>query len=287
VTTNANGDPQAQNDDIDYFISLGVDAIVSVPQDSTGICTAVQRATEAGIPFYTIDRSPIGCKINMTVLSDNRLAGQQAGQAMVDLLTEKYGEPMGKVLEITGDLGQNVGQLRRDGFHDIVDQYPNIEVIQRVGDWDAAAGQEIAIDVLTATPDLDGIYLHSDNVYGPGTEAAMEQLGKLALRGEEGHIFITSVDGGPWQLEAIRRGVSDAAASQPVNDFGIVVRWIEQEMNGEPIVEGEVVEEGALWSPAHIAINDDGTPELFLATTLVTPDNADDPALYGNQVVGE
>jgi hypothetical protein len=58
-------------------------------------------------------------------------------------------------------------------------------------------------------------------------------------------------------------------------------------MNGEPIVEGEVTEEGALWSPAHIAINSDGTPELFLATTLVTPDNADDPALYGNQVVGE
>jgi hypothetical protein len=43
ITTNANGDPQAQNDDIDYFISLGVDAIVSVPQDSTGICTAVQH----------------------------------------------------------------------------------------------------------------------------------------------------------------------------------------------------------------------------------------------------
>ena len=47
VTTNANGDPQRQNDDIDYFISLGVDAIVTVPFDSAGICAAAEKAKEA------------------------------------------------------------------------------------------------------------------------------------------------------------------------------------------------------------------------------------------------
>ena len=118
ITTNANGDAQRQNDDIDYFISLGVDAIVTVPFDSAGICAAAEKAKEADIPFFTVDRSPLGCAIDMTVLSDNRLAGQQSGQAMVDLLTEKYGAPQGKVLEITGNLGQNVGMLRRDGFRD-------------------------------------------------------------------------------------------------------------------------------------------------------------------------
>ncbi len=282
VTTNANADPQKQNNDIDYLISLGVKAIVTVPEDSAGICSAVEKATAAGIPFYTIDRSPIGCQINMTVLSDNRLAGQQAGQVMVDELTKKYGEPKGKVLEITGNLSQNVGQLRRDGFHDIVDQYPNIEVIQKVGDWDAAKGQQIAIDVLTANPDLDGIYIHSDNVYGPGTRAAMEQLGRFHLRGEEGHIILTGVDGGPWMLEAILDGVADGAGSQPVSDFGIVVNWIEQELNGKAVEEGEVVQEGATWSPAHVATNVDGTKELFLATTKVIADNITDPVIWTN-----
>ena len=118
----------------------------------------------------------------MTVLSDNRLAGQQAGEVMVDELTKKYGAPKGKVLEITGNLSQNVGQLRRDGFHDVVDKYKDIQVIQKVGDWDAAKGQQIAIDVMTANPDLDGIYMHSDNVYGPGTKAAMDQLAASTRR---------------------------------------------------------------------------------------------------------
>jgi len=282
VTTNANADPQKQNNDIDYLISLGVKAIVTVPEDSAGICAAAAKAKAAKILFYTIDRSPAGCGINMTVLSDNRLAGQQAAQVMVDELTKKYGSPKGKVLEITGNLSQNVGQLRRDGFHDVVDKYKSITVIQKVGDWDAAKGQQIAIDVLSANPDLDGIYIHSDNVYGPGTKAAMDQLGKFHKRGEAGHIILTGVDGGPWILEAILDGIADGAGSQPVSDFGIVVRWIEQELGGKPVAEGEVVQAGAPWSPAHVKVNKDGTMELFLATTKVTAENITNPAIWTN-----
>jgi simple sugar transport system substrate-binding protein len=288
ITTNANGDAQRQNDDIDYFISLGVDAIVTVPQDSAGICAAAEKAKEAGIPFFTIDRSPLGCQVDMTILSDNRLAGQQAGQAMVDLLTEKYGAPQGQVLEITGDLGQNVGILRRDGFHDVLDQYPDIEVITKPGDWDAALGVQIVEDVLNANPDLDGIYMHSDAVYVEGTMAVLERFDMLNQRGEEGHIFLTAVDGSPSGIRAIRDGWQDESSNQPVPDFGRqVVEWIEKTVvNGEPIEEGEVVQEGALWSPAQIIVNEDGTPELFLGTTPVTEDNTEDPGLWANQTLG-
>jgi ABC-type sugar transport system substrate-binding protein len=288
ITTNANGDAQRQNDDIDYFISLGVDAIVTVPFDSAGICAAAEKAKEAGIPFFTVDRSPLGCAIDMTILSDNRLAGQQSGQAMVDLLTEKYGEPKGKVLEITGNLGQNVGMLRRDGFHDILDQYENIEVITKPGDWDAALGAQIVEDVLNANPDLDGIYMHSDAVYVEGTMAVLERFDALKQRGEEGHIFLTAVDGSPSGIRAIREGWQDESSNQPVPDFGRqAVEWVEKVVvAGEAIEEGEVVQEGALWSPAVIIVNEDGTPELFLSTTPVTEENTEDPGLWANQTLG-
>jgi ABC-type sugar transport system substrate-binding protein len=288
ITTNANSDAQQQNDDIDNLISLGVDAIVTVPFDSAGICAAAEKAKEADIPFFTIDRSPIGCAIDMTVLSDNRLAGQQSGQAMVDLLTEKYGEPKGKVLEITGNLGQNVGMLRRDGFHDVLDQYENIEVITKPGDWQADLGVQIVEDVLNANPDLDGIYMHSDAVYVEGTMAVLERFGALKKRGEEGHIFLTAVDGSPSGIRAIRDGWQDESSNQPVPDFGRqAVEWVEKVVvKGEPIEEGEVVQEGALWSPAKIIINEDGTPELFLSTTPVTEENTEDPGLWANQTLG-
>ena len=286
VTTNADGDPQAQVDDIDYLISLGVDAIVSVPQDSAGFCAAVDAADEAGIPVYTIDRSPAGCKINMTVLSDNFLAGEQAGEHMVAELEKRYGSAMGTVLEITGDLGQNVGQLRRDGFNSVLDQYPDIEVIQKVGDWQADVGQEIARDVITGLQAegkvLDGVYMHSDAVYVAGTLAVLEETGNLFKVGEEGHVIITAVDGHPTGVQAIRDGYQDESSNQPINYFGIIADWIEKELNGETVEEGEVVQEGALWSPGKIVTNADGTKELFLATTPVTIDNVDNPDFWAN-----
>lgn len=282
ITANANGDAQKQIDDVNNFVSLDVDAIVAVPENSAGFCAAVEAAQDAEIPIYTIDRSPDGCQVNMTVLSDNYLAGQQSGEEIVRLLTEKYGEPRGKVLEVTGNLAQNVAQLRGGGFNDVMAQNPGIEVITRTGDWDAARGQDLVRDVVSAEEDLDAIYLHSDNVYVPGTQAVLQELDRLRNRGEEGHIVVAGVDGGPSAVQAIRDGWMDQASNQPVPDFGLIVDYIEQELRGTPISEGEVVAEGELWSPARIEASDVG-PQLFLATTSVTEANVDDPRLFGNQ----
>lgn len=282
LTSTSGGDIQQQVDDINNYIAQGVDAIVAVPDDSAGICTAVDAAKSAEIPFYTIDRSPQGCGINMTVLSDNYLAGQQSGQEVIRLLEVKYGEARGTVLEITGDLGQNVAQLRGGGFNDVVAEQPNIEVITETADWEADTAANIVRDIVSSEPELDAIYMHSDAVYTPGTLQVLEELGRLLPRGEEGHIFLAGVDGSPAALQAIRDGFTDQSSNQPVPDFGIVVNYIGQELAGQPVEEGTVEQEGALWSPARIEQSDVG-PQLFLATTSVTPDNVDDPRLWANQ----
>jgi len=281
VTTNANFSAETQANQMDYFISLGVDAIVTVPVDSQAICASVQKAKDAGIPFYTIDRAPIGCEVDMVVQSDNYMAGQQAGEAMVELLTEKYGEAKGTVLELQGDLGQNVAQLRGGGFNDVLKEYPNIKVISKPTEWSADKFSSNTLDVVGAEA-VDGIYMHSDCVGTTVVLAALEQLGKKFTREEEGHIFVTGVDGCAEALAAIRDGYSDEASSQPIPDFGIIVDWIEKKLTAnEDPTEGEVIQEGALWSPALIVKSDVGYM-LNLATTKVTPDMADNPALWGN-----
>jgi ABC-type sugar transport system substrate-binding protein len=284
-TTTSGGDPQKQFDDINNYIAQGVDAIVAVPDDSAGICTAVEAAKEAGIPFYTIDRSPQGCEINMTVLSDNYLAGQQSGEAIVEFLTETHGSATGTVLEITGNLGQNVAQLRGGGFNDVMAQHPEINVITRTGDWDAAKGVDIVRDIASTEEALDAIYMHSDAVYMSGTVQVLQELDQLFPRGEEGHIFLAGVDGSPAALTAIRDGNADQSSNQPIPDFGIITDYIEMELAGEEIVEGEVIQEGALWSPARIEASDVG-PQLFLATTSVGPENVDDERLWANIALG-
>ncbi len=281
VTANANSDSKIQSSQIDYFISLGVQAIIVVPIDSRGICDAIQKSKAGGILFFTIDRAPIGCEYNMAVLADNFLAGTQAGQALVELLIQRYGKPKGTILELQGDLRQNVSQLRGGGFHAIVDHYPGIEVISKPTGWQSAQFAAATMEVVSNI-NIDGVYLHSDCIGIPVILPVLEKLNKKISRGEKDHIFIVGVDGCSNALQAIRDGYADQASSQPLPDFGIITEWIEKKLNGEKIEAAEVTEEGALWSPATLKKTDAGW-QLFLSTTSVTIENVDNPALWGNQ----
>jgi ABC-type sugar transport system substrate-binding protein len=282
VPTNANFDASTQANQMDYFITLGVDAIVVVPVDSQAICASVKKAKDAGILFFTIDRAPIGCEIDMTVQSDNYLAGKQSAEAMVKLLTDKYGEAKGTVLELQGDLGQNVAQLRGGGFNDVMKGYPNIKIISKPTEWKAEKFSQNTLDVVAAEA-VDGIYMHSDCVGTTVVLAALEQLGKKFKSDDPNHIFLTGVDGCGDTLQAIRDGYADEASSQPLPDFGVVLSdYMETLFNGGSISEGTVTKEGAPWSPATIVKSDTGMM-LNLATTAVTKDNVDDKALWGNQ----
>jgi ABC-type sugar transport system substrate-binding protein len=282
ITTTSGGDAQKQLNDINDFIAQKVAAIVAVPDDSAGVCQAVKAAKEANIPFYTIDRAPQGCEIDMVVLSDNYLAGKQSGEATVEFLKAKYGAPKGKVLEITGNLAQNVAQLRGGGFNDVLKQYPDIQVITKVGDWDSAKGVDIVRDVASTEADLDAIYMHSDCVYAAGTVQTLKEVGKDAAADDKAHIYLAGVDGCLGTLDLIRSGAFDQSSNQPIPDFGVLAAdFIDKKLKGETVAPSTIEKECALWSPARIEKADIGL-QLFLATTSVGKSNVDDERLWGN-----
>ena len=282
ITTTSGGDAQKQLNDINDFIAQNVAAIVAVPDDSAGICQAVKAAKEANIPFYTIDRAPQGCEIDMVVLSDNYLAGKQSGEAVIEFLKAKYGAPKGKVLEITGNLAQNVAQLRGGGFDDVIKQYPDVQLIVKVGDWDSAKGVDIVRDVASTEADLDAIYMHSDCVYAAGTVQTLKEVGKAAAAGDPAHVFLAGVDGCLGTLDLIRAGAFDQSSNQPIPDFGVLAAdFIEKQLAGTAVEPGTITQDGALWSPARIEKADIGL-QLFLATTSVGKANVDDERLWGN-----
>jgi ABC-type sugar transport system substrate-binding protein len=281
IPADAARDAEKQANQIDDFISLGVDAIVAVPEDSQAFCASVAKAVEAGIPIYTIDRAPAGCEVNMVVQADNSLGGVQSAEAIVKFLEEKYGEAKGTVLELQGDMGQNVAQLRSAGFNETMAQYPGITVVSKPTEWKGEKFFQSTLDVV-GSQEVDAIYAHSDSVGTIPILQALEQLGKKIKAGEEGHIYLATIDGTPNCLSNIREGYQDQCSSQPNPDFGILVNYIEKEFNGEAIEPGDVIQEGAPWSPAKIETSDVGLM-LNLATTSVTSENVDDPALWGNK----
>ena len=280
ATVNADSDVTKQDTQCTDLIAQGVNAIVMVPVDSQAIVACVDRATEAGVPVFGIDRQPFSADTVMTVMSNNYMAGEQGAECVAERLTEKYGEPKGKVIEVTGDLGTNVAQLRGNGFNDKMKDYPNIEVTTLPTDWMPETGANVVQDAFAADPTIDAIYWHSDFT-GAGIIPALDEIGFLTKVGEEGHVFICGIDGDPNSLLNMAEGWQDATVNQPMLDFGVLANFVKKYLDGEELTAGVYEEEGMKWSPANIEETEYGLT-MSLATWLITADDVDDPTLWGN-----
>jgi len=288
IVTDAREDPYKQVQDILDLIARGVDAICAVPQDSAVISVAVQECNKAGIPFFTIDRGVTAGTVVLTVKADNVKAGRIAGEVMLRLLQGKYnGLAKGKVLEIRGQPGQDVAEQRAQGFHEVLEQYPDIQIISLPGYWKTEEGFKITLDVLTAHPDLDGIYYHAD-LYIPGiVEGIKAAKGTFAKVGEPGHIFILGIDGNPAGLAQVKEKFADGVVVQPLRDYGalivpIIVAYLEKGPEALPKPGEILVEEGKAWSPAYVVQTAAGI-EVWTNVFYVDHLTAHDPNLWGNR----
>jgi ABC-type sugar transport system substrate-binding protein len=216
----------------------------------------------------------------MTVMSNNYQAGQQGAQCLVDRLTEKYGEAKGNVIEVTGDLGTNVAQLRGQGFNDEMKKYPNIKVTTLPTDWSPEMGADVVQNAFAADPAIDGIYWHSDYT-GAGIIPALGEIGLLKKVGEEGHIILCGIDGDPNSLKNMADGWQDATVNQPMLDFGVLADFVKKHLDGEALAEGTFKQEGAKWSPATIEKTEFGLT-MLLGTWLITAADVNDMTLWGN-----
>ena len=93
------------------------------------------------------------------------------------------------------------------------------------------------------------------------------------------HIFVVSNDGIPQEFEAIRKGEIDATVSQPADlyaKYGLFYAKAALEARhsspDRPTTTSTIVDVG------------NGVLEDQLAAPLVTKENVDDKALWGNQV---
>ena len=191
------------------IIAQGVDAIVLAPVDSKGIIPAVQDANAAGIPVLTVDTASDGGEIATFIATDNVRGAELAGEFTVDVLGGK-----GKVAILEGITGQQTGRDRLAGFHNIVDKYPDIQVVaSQPGNWEKALGLTVAENVLTANPELDLIYACNDQMALGAVEAA-----KAAGR----KVLIVGFDGVQEALEAVKAGDMAATVKQYPEKMGVL-----------------------------------------------------------------
>lgn len=140
VLTNAQGQTSKQVSDVEDLIARRVDAIFLVPREAEGLTTALQRAKEAKIPVFLIDREHTGKAGEdfVTFIGSNFVEeGQRVGEWVVKNTNGSAG-----VVILEGNAGASVARDRNEGFRSVIDKSPGIKVLaSQPADFKRANGQ--------------------------------------------------------------------------------------------------------------------------------------------------
>ncbi|MDT8860742.1 sugar ABC transporter substrate-binding protein [Alkalihalobacillus sp. MEB130] len=197
VNMDAQFDPQTQATQARNLLTQGVDAVFVNVIDPEGIVPSVKELEEAGI-HVIVGTLPVSPSANDYIASfvgpDNIKAGNLAAELMQEALVDG-----GKVAIIEGDPGITVTE-RTAGFEQALEG-TNIEILEKQvsEQWDRSRALSIMQNYLTKYPDLDGIFVHNDDM-AMGAIQALRQEGKLD------QVTVISLGGTFEAVDAIEAG---------------------------------------------------------------------------------
>ena len=146
-------------------------------------------------------------------------------------------------------------------------------------EWEGAKASAALQTRLAQHPDIKGIYMQAGGVFLAPTLQLLRSRNLLVAAEDPKHIFIVSNDGIPQEFEAIRKGEIDATVSQPADLYAKYALFY-----AKAAVEGKTFQPGPTDHDSTIIDVGNGMLEDQLPAPLVTKENVDDQALWGNQI---
>ncbi len=148
-----------ESDHFENVIASGYKAILFNPTNADGSISNVLKAKRAGIPVFCMDREVNNADApTCQILSDSYSGCVSLGKYFVKKMNKK-----GKYVEILGLVGDNNTWSRSRGFHSVVDNYPELEMVaQQNADFDRNKALEVMESLLQAQPNIDGVFCGND-----------------------------------------------------------------------------------------------------------------------------
>ncbi|WP_028046597.1 D-ribose ABC transporter substrate-binding protein [Cellulomonas sp. URHE0023] len=202
-------DPNKQSQLIDTAISNGAKAIILDNAGADVTIGAVQKATDAGIPVFLIDR-----EINQTGIAKAQIVSNNAqGAGLVGESFVKAMNGTGNYIELTGKATDTNAGVRSDAYHAVIDQYPDMKMTtQETANWDQQEAFTKVETLLQKDPNVQGIIAGNDTM-ALGAVAAVDAAGLT------GKVIIAGFDGSPDAAAAITAGTMIATGLQPAVDI--------------------------------------------------------------------
>jgi erythritol transport system substrate-binding protein len=197
-------DANKQSQLVDTAIARGAKAIVLDNAGSEASISAVKKAKDAGIPSFLIDREINATGIAVSqIVSNNYQGAQLGGRAFVKALGEK-----GNYVELVGRESDINAGIRSKGYHDVIDQFPNMKMVERQSaNWSQTEAYRVMETILQSHPDIKGVIAGNDTM-AMGASAAL----KAAKRPD---VIVVGFDGSNDVRDAIKRDEIRATVLQP------------------------------------------------------------------------
>ncbi|MBZ9605448.1 D-ribose ABC transporter substrate-binding protein [Phyllobacterium chamaecytisi] len=197
-------DANKQNELIDTAIARGAKAIVLDNAGSDASVAAVQKAKDAKIPSFLIDREINATGIAVSQIVSNNYQGATLG---AEFFVEQMGEK-GTYVELVGREADINAGIRSKGYHDVIDQYPDMKMVSRQSaNWSQTEAFAKMQSILQANPDIKGVISGNDTM-AMGAWAAL----KAANRTD---VILVGFDGSNDVRDSISEGGIKGTVLQP------------------------------------------------------------------------
>ncbi|RVI13930.1 D-ribose ABC transporter substrate-binding protein [Sinorhizobium meliloti] len=197
-------DANKQSQLIDTAIGRGAKAIILDNAGSEASIAAVQKAKDAGVPSFLIDREINATGVAVSQIVSNNYQGAQLGaEEFVKLMGES-----GNYVELLGREADLNAGIRSKGYHDVIDEYPEMKMVaQQSANWSQTEGYSKMETILQANPDIKGVISGNDTM-AMGAIAALQAAGRKAA-------IVVGFDGSNDVRDSIKSGGIKATVLQP------------------------------------------------------------------------
>ena len=197
-------DANKQSELFDTAIARGAKAIILDNAGADASVAPVQRAKDAGIPSFLIDREITKSGVAVSQIVSNNYQGAQLGaEEFVKLMGES-----GEYAELVGKESDTNAGIRSKGYHDVIDQYPDLKMVaQQSANWSQTEAFEKMESILQANPGIKGVISGNDTM-AMGAWAALEAAGRT-------EVIVVGFDGSNEVRDSILAGGIKATVLQP------------------------------------------------------------------------
>ncbi len=208
---------------VDAMVARQVDALAISATEERALVAPLERAIRAGIPVTVFDSAVAIDNYVSFIATDNYGAGCTAARTLAGLIGGKGG--VGMVMQKPGGTST---VLRERAFEEtIAKEFPGVRIVaEQFGMADAARSRAAAENILTAHPDLAGLFASSE-------AASIGAIQAARSRGMSGKIKLVTFDFSPTHLEALKDGTVDVMLVQDPFRIGYeAVKSLAEKLSG-------------------------------------------------------